>query len=267
MKYHFLWLFCIVCIICYPSGLPGAQELQPPTWSVGDWWIVKSQVYDSGKVVPGAKPRWLPPQTWRFYVENQDFIDSQPYFVVVIRPVENNPYPYWFRYWFRVSDRYVGRYELYHPATSPGTKTRDIGPAVVRKNFDPNRALPFLTSKFPTLPITLPLFAVGMESTSAAARENTIGLETSVYTNPEFEITQKIEEVDAKMLSEKANPDFLGIIGNVSKDGNKVITMRTKSSLREEQNWNPQLPWCVYGQRVENAVIFKRYWLVEVGKN
>lgn len=267
MKYNYLCLFCIVFIICYPSGFPGAQELHPPVWSVGDWWIVKSQVYDSGKIVAGSKPRWLPPQTWRFYVEKQDFIDSQPYFVVIIRPVEDNSYPYWFRYWFRVSDRYVGRYELYHPDTSSGTKTRDIGPAVVRKKFDPNRTVPFLTSKFPTVPITIPLFAVDRESTSAVVREKTIRSETSAYTNPEFEIIQEIQEVDTRTLSEKANPDFLKTIGTISKDGNTFITIRTKSSLQEEQHWDPQLPWCVYGQRVENAVIFKRYWLVEVGKD
>ena len=266
MKYRSLWVVCIIFMLCCPSEFINAQELQPPAWSIGDWWIVKSQVYHSGEIVAGSQPGWLPPQTWRFYVEMQDSIAGQPYFVVAIRPGDDNPYPYRFRYWFRVSDRYVGRYELYHPEMSSGTKTRDIGPSVVRKNFDPQRADPFLTSKFPTVPITTPLFAVDRESMSAAAKERTIRSGTSAYTMPEFEIIQDVEDADARTLSEKANPEFLQTIGPISEEGNRVITLRTTSSLQEEQHWNPQLPWCVYGQRVENAAVFIRYWLVEIGK-
>lgn len=267
MKYNYVCLVCVVFIICYPSGFLSAQELKPPVWSVGDWWIVKSQVYDSGKIVAGAKPGWLPTQTWRFYVEEQNSIDQQPYFVVAIRPVEDNPCPYWFRYWFRVSDRYVGRYELYHPDTFSKTTTRNMSPSVVRKNFAPDAAVPFLTSKFPALPVTVPLFAIDREKTSAVARGNTIRSDTSAYTSIEFETIQEIKEIDAKTVSEKTNPIFLGNIGNISTDGNTLITIRTKSSLKEEQYWNPQLPWCIYGERVENSIASRRYWLVEVGND
>ncbi len=267
MKHNYVWLLCIVFMLCYPAGFLGAQELKPPVWSVGDWWIVKSQVYDSGQMVRGGTPRWLPPQTWRFDVEKQDSIENQTYFVVAIRPGEDNPYPYWFRYWFRVSDRYVGRYEMYHPDNSSRTRAQKIGPSVVRKNFAPNRAAPFLTSKFPALPLTVPLFAGDAERATFAVKESSISSDTSAYTSPEFETIQEIQTIDARTFSEKVNPDFLGSIGNISKEGNKLITIQTKSSLQEVQNWDPQLPWCVYGKRVENSIMFKRYWLVEAGKD
>lgn len=267
MEYRSLWVMCIIFVLCCPTGFLHAQELQPPVWSVGDWWIVKSQVYHSGEIVAGTQPGWLPLQTWRFDVETQDSIDGQSYFVVAIHPGDDNSYPYWFRYWFRMSDRYVGRYELYHPEMSSVTKTREIGPSVVRKNFDPQRANPFLISKFPTVPITTPLFAVDGESTSAAGKDRTIRSGTAAYTRPEFEIIQDVKGVDVRTLSEKANPEFLQNIGSISEEGNQVITLRTTSSLQEEQHWNSQLPWCVYGQRTENAVVFIRYWLVEVGKD
>ena len=88
MKYHLCIVWMLV-MICSPLGWVNAQEFQPPAWSVGDWWIVKSQRYDSGETVDEERqPRWLPTQTWRFDVEKQETIANQLYFVVAIHPAE-----------------------------------------------------------------------------------------------------------------------------------------------------------------------------------
>ncbi len=266
MKSIYVCLLCIVFTLCSPLEFVDAQEIQPPTWFVGNWWIVKSQVYDSGKIVAGATPGWLPPQTWRFDVEKQDSIANQSYFVVAIHPVEDNPCPYWFRYWFRVSDRYVGRYELHHPKTTSRT-TKSLGPSVVRKNFSPDDAAPFFTTKFPALPLTVPLFGIAGNRTTFAAKESTAQAVTSTYTRPEFETIQEIQNIDAETLSKKANQDFLKSLDGISNGGNTLITIQTKSFLKEVQHWDPELPWCVYGERTENSIVSRRYWLVGVSNN
>lgn len=251
-------------------GLPfialEAQELKPPPWAVGDWWILKSQVYDSGKIVPGAQPRWLPPQSWYFQVETQDSIENQSYFVVAIHPIEENPSPYWFRFWFREDDRYVGRYEMHHPNMASGKRTRNLSAPVIRKNFDPKSTWPFVTSKFPNLPLTLPVFAEIEESVTNVTQERSIRSGPSTYVTPEFEAFQKVSSSEMRTMAEKI-PEDADVLSTRSMEGSLFITIQTTSSLVEEQYWNPQLPWCLFGQRIENSVITKRYWLVQTGKN
>ena len=265
MKSNDVWVWCLFCMLCFSYGSFEAQELKPPIWSVGDWWIMKSQVYDLAKIVPEAKPRWLPTQAWRFHVEQQELIEDQLYFVVSVHPIEENACPYWFRYWFRAPDRYVGRYELHHPQTS--SRTQRFSDAVVRKNFDPTKFTPFLTTTFPTLPVAVPVFTEASEPASPASQEPSIRSEPATYASPEFEIAQEVQPVDASTVYKKANPDLLGRIGNISGEGHTLITLRTTASFVEEQIWDPQLPWCVYGERMENSIVSKRYWLVEVGKD
>jgi hypothetical protein len=63
-------------------------------------------------------------------------------------------------------------------------------------------------------------------------------------------------------------PEDVDVLGSRSITGNLFITIQTTTSaIVEEQYWNPQLPWCLFGQRIENSVITKRYWLVQTGKN
>ena len=265
MKYHLCVVWMLV-MICSSSGWVSAQEPQPPTWAVGDWWIVKSQRYDSGETVDEERqPRWLPTQTWRFDVEKQEAIANQSYFVVAIHPIEDNPCPYWFRYWFRSSDRYVGRYEV-SAAQSSITRTQSSASSVVRKQFDPGRTTPFLTTQFPMLPLTMPVFSTSGEPLSTSAENKTIPAQTPAYTGPEFEIVQEIQNVEVQSISAKVHPDFLGLVGNIPQSGNLYITIRTHTSIQEKQHWNPQFPWCMYGERIENATLTQRYWLVSYGR-
>lgn len=259
-------LLCIVVMLCIPAGMSGAQEFTPPTWSVGDWWIVNSQVYDAGKIVPGAEPRWLPPQVWHFQVEGQELLENQNYFLVAIRPGDGNPSPYWYRFWFRQSDRYVGRYELHHPESSGSKRTRNLDAPSVGKNFDPALRLPFLTSKLPALPLTLPVFAEVRQSTPRGVRGNSTRSIPAHYIGPEFELSQEIQPVDASTFTAKT-PDDVELLSTSPENQHVLVTIRTSAAMLEEQYWNPQYPWCLYGQRLENSVVTRRYWLVETGSH
>lgn len=266
MKYHncVLWLFVIIFA---PLGWVNAQELQAPDWSVGDWWVVKTQRYDSGDIIRrDTPPRWLPPQGWRFKVEQQESIASQPYFVVAVRPIEDNPCPYWFRYWFRQSDRYIARYEL-HQLKNSTANTRNLASSVVRKDFDPAKTIPFLTTTFPTLPLAVPVFVAESEPLETLANDQSIRSAAPVYASPEFKMLQEVQSIAVKSLTEKAHPDFLGLVGNIPQEGNVFVTISTTTALQEKQHWNPQFPWCIYGESVENSEITRRYWLVEMGHN
>jgi hypothetical protein len=264
-----LSLTFIILTFFFPTHLLAQGVLRPaaPHWSVGDWWVVDCQVYDFGDLVAGpSQPGWLPKQSWRFQVEEMDTIGDEQFFVVSIRPVESSSCPYWFRVWYRNSDRYVARYELYHPT---GSKQRPIGPPVVRKDFSPQGAHPFFTGKFPSVPLTVPLFA----STPEALSSDTIGQRSvsfsdkpkpTSFTSSEFETVQDVEEADKSELQGKADPDLLAAEGKTLAGNNIKIRIRTETSgLEERQYWNADLPWCVYGERTQKSVLCKRYWLVD----
>jgi hypothetical protein len=172
-----------------------------------------------------------------------------------IHPLEGNKCPYSFRYWFRSSDRYVGRYELAHPATT-GAKERVIGPPIVRKDFSPTGMTPFFPMNFPTLPMTVPLFGTERRPVSFGVTHG--GVET----------TQEIKELDGSGVAEKVESSFLRKIEpGVLERNNRLITIRTTSGINEQQYWNARLPWCVYGERFDKTFLSKRYWLTEVGKD
>ncbi len=257
-------LYSVILLSIPGSSMLGAQELKPPAWSVGDWWILNSQVYDAGVIVPGAEPRWLPPQVWHFQVEGRELLENQTYFVVAIRPRDGNPSPYWFRFWFRESDRYVGRYELHHPEPPVGKRMRNLDAAAVRKNFDPNHSLPFLTSKLPALPLTFPVFADVRQIASRGVQERQARSVPAPFIGPEFELSQEIQSVDTTVFAEKV-PGDVELPGMGPAEQTVLITIRTTTAVIEEQYWNPQQPWCVYGQRLENSIVTRRYWLVEAG--
>jgi hypothetical protein len=266
------WSFPFVLIIltwfCAPPlDAEDLPSLTPPVWSVGDWWVVDCQVYDSGDLVAGpTNPGWRPKQRWRFQVEGRDTIKGQKYFVVSIRPMEGNPWPYWFRFWFRDQDRYAARYELYHPTS---TKQRRIGPPVVRKDFSPEQAHPFLPSRFPSIPLTVPLFATNEETLPVEAssqRSISFGLKRNptAYTSSEFRTTQNVESVDESDIKGKADPALLALTGKTLTGNNLRIRIGNETSTLEvQQYWNADLPWCVYGERSDKAVLCKKYWLVD----
>ncbi len=251
----FLYLICfMVSFFAFCEVVVGqSYPPNPPSWSLGDWWIVECQVFDLGKVVSRTRePAWSPKQAWRFQVENIDSIKDQPYFVVSVRPMEGNSCPYWFRYWFRVSDRYVGRQELFHP-TGTVSKTREIGPPVVTKDFPLTGAAPFFSGKFPMLPITVPIFNLDRSFVSFGA------------SGGKFETSQGIEEAEESAVVQKADSNLLSRVRTKLMSGNKLITISTPTDINERQYWNPEIPWCVYGERFDKSYLSRRYWLVEMG--
>lgn len=249
--------FATLCIIFIFFGMAIAQDItsmNPPQWSVGDWWIVESQVYDVGKVVAGSQPGWRPKRAWRFQVEKIDSIGDQPYFVVSVKPINENSSPYSFRFWFRVSDRYVGRQELIHPNPTV-SKPRVIGPPVVTTDFSATDAAPFLLTDFPTLPMTVPLFNVEKKSVSFTAGGRA------------FETFQELEKVDWLPVSEKADANLLKKMGAGSMDQAMLVKINTTSGIGERQYWKNGMPWCIYGERFDKTYTSKRYWLVDMGKD
>jgi hypothetical protein len=250
-------IFVTLCIIFVFFGIAIAQDntsMSPPQWSVGDWWIVESQVYDMGKVVKGSQPGWRPKQLWRFHVEKIDSIGDQPYFVVSVKPDNNNTSPYSHRFWFRVSDRYVGRQELIHPNLT-ASKPKVIGPPVVTKDFSSIDTAPFLSTQFPTLPMTVPLFNGEGKSIPYKAGGRA------------FHISQELEKVDGLSVSEKADANLIKKMGAGSLDQAMLVKISTKSGMGERQYWKNGLPWCVYGERTDKTYTSRRYWLVDMGKD
>jgi hypothetical protein len=242
----------LALVVLFFNGLAVAQDVStsaPPAWSVGDWWVVECQVYNTGKVHRGAIPGWTPRQGWRFEVEGTESIAGQPYFVVSIRPNHGNRCPYWFRYWFRVSDRYVGRSELNH-AEHAASKPSSIWPSVVRQDFTDMSPGPFLADEFPSLPLSMPLFN---------ARHKPLAGDDKSDVSQAFEdlaVSEVLQKVDSRMAL-KLEAQAGG--------RNKVVLFRTLE-ITERQYWNSEMPWCLYGERTENGHDVRRYWLVDVGR-
>lgn len=257
-----IWLVVMGALVAEPLA---AQELQPPAWAIGDWWVLNCQVYEAGAIVPGTAGRWLPPQAWRFEVEAQETRGDQSYFVVAIRPQGENPSPYWFRFWFRKSDRYVGRYELHHPQQPDSKHTRNLTAASIRQEFDPAYSVPFLTSKLPALPVTLPVFAEVRQPASRGVQARGARAAPSPYIGSEFELSQEIQAADAQTVNAKTSGD-IELLGSGPADALMAVTIRTAAGMREEQYWSADFPWCLYGRRIEHGTETRRYWLIEIGR-
>ena len=224
----------------------------PLAWSIGDWWIVESQVYNTGTINP-KQIGWGPNIKWHFLVEREDAIENQLYLVVAIQPLNENPYPYYFRYWFRSADGYVGRYELYD-AGNAGSKDPFTGPPARREDYPPTGAAPFFSIKFPALPMTFPLFNSDerMHSPAASGRK--------------FITYQESEEIDGTVIAEKSHSKIRSKIEGILDKGNKLITVGSQDNMNESQYWNVNLPWPVYGELYDKTHISRRYWLIETGK-
>jgi hypothetical protein len=256
-KAYPIYLFSMLFIIFTFVGMSAAQEttlLKPPQWSVGDWWIVESQVYDLGKVVLGSQPGWRTKQAWRFQVEKIDSMGDQPYFVVSVKPIKENSCPYSFSFWFRVSDRFVGRYELIHPSPT-ASKPKVIGPPVVTTDLSPTHAAPFFLTDFPTLPIVVPLFNVEKKSAAFPAGSGA------------FETSQEVEQVDWLPVAEKADSNLLKKMEAGLIDQMMLVKINTESGIGEQQYWKNGVPWSIYGERFDKTYTSRRYWLVDMGKD
>jgi len=228
--------------------------LEPPKWSVGDYWKVECEVYDSGKIVKGpVNPGWRAKQTWLFQVEGMENIQDQPYFVVSIKPQGDNKCPYWFRYWFRETDRHIGRQELHHQSATGG-KSRSIGPPVVRKDFPPDAPSPFFADNFPSLPLTTPLFNTDQSLTPFSPRKGI----SAIY--------QEVDGTPALNFMSGAEAPLLKKDAPAAPPGNRLVKIIATANKVEQQVWNPGHPWCVYGERAHQGKPSRRYWLVESGR-
>lgn len=229
-------------------------SLVAPHWSEGDWWVIDCQLYHTGKIVSGpAKPGWTARQSWKFRVESVESIADQPHYVVSVRPQPDNACPYWFRYWFRASDRCVSRMELHHPEPSE-KKTRTIGPPVVVTNYSDSERSPFLSSDFPALPMTVPLFDVDPRSKVFAS------------TPGHSEIVQQVEEAGRSAVVQNADPLLRPFLDTIPKENPRLVKISSADGGEEKQYWHVGLPWCAYGERIGPQQMQRRYWLVDMGK-
>jgi hypothetical protein len=239
------------------AGTAAAQQTPPltaPYWSEGDWWVVDCQLYHTGKVTAGpAKPGWTARQAWKFRVESVESIADQPHYMVSIRPHLGNACPYWFRFWFRMSDRSVSRGELHHPEPSD-SKPLNIGPPVVVTDYSNSEPSPFLSSDFPALPMTVPLFGASPRSQVFA----------SVHGHAE--IVQQVEEAGRSAVIQNADPQLRSYLEASSKENSILVRISSDTSGVEKQYWHADLPWCTYGERIGPQQMQRRYWLVDMGK-
>ncbi len=254
-------LFSLVLLILAhgtPYVVSFAQAAEAPEWSVGAWWIVETQAYNPGGIRADAENiGWGEKQAWRFEVSNTDTINSDAYYVVLIRPVEENSCPYIFRFWYRITDLFVGRYEMLYPETTNGLLTEAT--KTVRKELDTDTPAPFVIPYFPNLPANISPLFLGADTGPAAVSalsENATQAGVPV---------QHIEPLD-NVVAMSAPPDLDQRIRNSLSDETpaRLITIQQGATL-EKQYWNPQLPWSYYSESDSDSSLQRRSWLVDYG--
>jgi len=249
---HGLFLLMIFCFLTAQGGVAAALDA-PPAWSPGQWWVVESQTYNTGKIRHGDTPGWEPKVGWRFQVQGTEDLGGEPHYVVVVTPLEGNKCAYTFRYWFRVSDRSLGQREVRHPPRDPEVQ-KEIGPPVVTRSFNnnPDRLSNF---EFPALPVTIPVFSSRAEVSSAGAR-----LKLS-------QRTQATTGISTADMEGKADPVFMATAGARISPESSLVEISQGTGVVESQYWNAGLPWCVYGEQSDKTFTSRRYWLVDMGSN
>jgi len=239
----------IFCFFTALGELAAALDA-PPAWSPGQWWVVESQTYNTGKIRLGDTPGWEPKVGWRFQVEGTEAPEGEPYYVVVVTPLEGNKCAYTFRYWFRVSDRFLGRREVRHPARDPEVQ-KDIGPPVVVRSFN-NNPNPLSNFEFPALPATIPVFSSRAHASSAGTMSRR---------------TQAATRISTADMKDKADPAFMAKVGARVAPDSSLFKINQGARVIESQYWNAGLPWCVYGEQSDETFTSRRYWLVDMGSN
>ncbi len=229
--------------------------LQPPRWSVGDWWTVDCQVQDLAPMMPGAKPGWREKQSWRFIVEKEEPFDGRPHFVVAVQPIENNACPYSFRYFLRKPDLFVSRVDMIHPQ---GSRGRAAKAGTVTKTFTGGPAAPYAAPSFPTLPMLVPIF--GARSSEAAS--TSLGHPAALGAT-----SQTVEKISPSALMEKAEAALGESAGNFRLEGEAALVRITRGgTATDSQYWSAGLPWYVYGEQQEGQDLTRRYWLTDTNK-
>ncbi|MCI5223834.1 MAG: hypothetical protein D3924_14470 [Candidatus Electrothrix sp. AR4] len=245
-------LFSVV-ILALAHGL-SAYAAEAPKWSIGTWWIIESQTYNSGGIKAGEENiGWEEKQAWRFEVSDTEGIDAATYYVVLIRPIHANPCPYVFRFWYRTTDLFVGRYEVLYPETADGIVSEAT--RAVRKDFIGTAPTPFVLQNFPNLPANISPLFLSSSSFSRTLPENPNQPETPGRP------VQHIETVPADIT-------FISDPRISSRLRNEEPTRRVRiqhGARSEQQYWNPQLPWSSYSESDGGSSLKRRTWLVDYG--
>jgi hypothetical protein len=249
---HGLFMLMISCFFIVQGEVAAALDA-PPAWSPGQWWVVESQTYNTGKIRHGDTPGWEPKVGWRFQVKGIEDLGGEPHYVVAVTPLEGNKCAYTFRYWFRVSDRTVGRREVRHPARNPEVQ-KDIGPPVVARSFN-NKPNLLSNFEFPALPVTIPVFSSRAHASSAGTPRTL------------SQRTQAATKISTEEMKDKADPAFMAKVGARVTPDSSLVKISQGAAVIENQYWNAGLPWCVYGEQSNETFTSRRYWLVDMGSN
>jgi hypothetical protein len=253
-----------------PTLAPDTVASLRPTWTIGDWWVVESQVYDRGEKRADAVPGWVDKEAWLFRAMATNAIAGESCYELSIRPGAGNRCPYWFSCWFRVSDLLVMRRQLHQPtATRTG---RPFSVSAVQTDYAIDYESPFVPSDFPNLPLTMPHFAGGQTNhyvpkpapirgvspLPAASRKSPRSLGGSVTQT--FHPNQGMEQERAKLPDASTLPKFPETGGRFG-----VIVLDLSGDKYERQSWHRDLPWHVYGEKCEHGVTVRRSWLAALG--
>ena len=273
---NFLWILPLLWVAAFSSSAAGPSPAGNtvsslrPTWMIGDWWVMESQVYDRGDKKPGAVPGWLDKESWLFSVAATNSIDSQSCYEVSIKPGDGNRCPYWFSCWFRISDLLAMRRELHQPkATRTG---RPFSAPAVQANYSKDEESPFLPPDFPSLPLATPHFAGGQTNRYAsltspirpasaaqgAPQNSPRSLSGSV--TQESHPNETMEQENALRPGAAMPPNSPGAKGRFG-----VIVLAQSADKCERQSWHNDLPWHDYSEKSEHGVVVRRSWLTEHG--
>lgn len=259
MKRNILLLGLALLLSGY--GISCATTAEVPQWSVGTWWVVETQTYNPGGIKAGEENiGWQEKQAWHFEVSDTEMIDNDLYYVVLIRPAEENPCPYVFRFWYRTTDLFVGRYEVLYPETSGGVLTEAT--KTVRKELTGAGPAPFALPYFPNLPANIsPLFL----DTEAALAENANQIGVPVQ---QVEMLNSAEAMSSAAAmpdtSDTSEPDRRIQPAPSEETPTRLIKIQHGVST-EKQYWNPQLPWSYYSESQGGSSLKRRFWMVDYG--
>lgn len=258
----------ILTFICSIFTVQIINAKQPPAWSIGEWWIIDSQLYEMDRMNPDPSPHWGPVLSWKFFVEEQVEFEGEPHDIVSVSPYENNSFPYSFRIWYRSSDKYITRYELFHKFK--GKSGRVIPPKVL-KEFNPEESEPFFIDQFPMVPLNFPVFGdVNLQKIKGTASKK-----EKQYAPKYYKATQKKLKISAREVNKKAGKQFkkffkrkynIELLATLKNDQD-LIQIDNGAGKKESQYWAKKLPWYVYGEKTDGLKILRRCWLIKTGSD
>jgi hypothetical protein len=261
MKRNILLLGLTLLLSGYGGYGISCAAAEAPQWSVGTWWIVETQAYNAGGIKAGDENiGWQEKQAWRFEVSATEMINNDEYYVVLIRPEEENPCPYVFKFWYRTTDLFVGRYEMLYPETTGGVLTEAT--KTVRKELAGETPAPFAIPYFPNLPANISPLFFGAQADQAENANQTAEQAANQPGVPvqHVEMLSSAEAVSSAMPA----PDQRIQAGLSEETPTRLITIQHGASV-EKQYWNPQLPWSYYSESEGGSSLMRRSRLVDYG--